>query len=132
MSEDGQPAVFVGTMLATGDAVALCDACLVAWAAAMLNAMTGVDPEPFLRAISEDEDVPAAAEGAPTDQPPPPQPADSDPEARSDPEASGATEPSGSAPKGRRRAHSTSGRTSNGLADPGTDGVPVETIGPAE
>lgn len=54
MSDDGNPAVFVGTMLQTGDAVALCDECLVPWAAALLNAMTGVDPTPFLIAISDD------------------------------------------------------------------------------
>jgi hypothetical protein len=54
MSQDGNPAVFVGTMLATGDAVALCDECMVPWAAALLNAMTGVDPTPFLVAISDD------------------------------------------------------------------------------
>lgn len=54
MSEDGSEAVFVGTMLQTGDSVALCDECLVAWAAALLNVMTGVDPQPFLRAVSTD------------------------------------------------------------------------------
>lgn len=53
MSDDGNQAVFVGTMLQTGDAVALCDECLVAWSAALLNAMTGVDPTPFLQAISD-------------------------------------------------------------------------------
>lgn len=53
MSDDGNPAVFVGTMLATGDAVALCDECLVSWTAALLNVMTGVDPTPFLAAIGE-------------------------------------------------------------------------------
>jgi hypothetical protein len=54
MSDDGNPAVFVGTMLETGNAVALCDECLVGWTAALLNLMTGVDPTPFLAAISED------------------------------------------------------------------------------
>lgn len=55
MSEDGRQAVFVGTMLSSGDAVALCDECMVPWAAAILHAMTGVDPTPFLAAVSEDE-----------------------------------------------------------------------------
>src|SRR5271170_7582483 len=54
MSDDGNTAVFVGTMLETGDGVALCDNCLVAWAAALLNVMTGVDPMPFIAAISDD------------------------------------------------------------------------------
>lgn len=55
MSQDGNTAVFVGTMLQTGDAVALCDECLVPWSAALLQAMTGVDPTPFLQAVSEPE-----------------------------------------------------------------------------
>lgn len=125
MSGDGRPAVFVGTMLETGDAVALCDICLVGWAAAVLNTMTGVDPEPFLRAVSEPDDVPTAAEGAPTDEPPAPAPADSDPEAASGPEASGATEPPESSAKGRRRAESASGRTSRESPGPGTDAGPA-------
>ena len=99
MSDDGRPAVFVGTMLQTGDSVALCDECMVPWAAAILNAMTGVDPTPFLAAVSED--APTTAEGAPTDEAPAPAPADTDPEAIApDPET---------------------GRGSNGVADPGTD-----------
>jgi hypothetical protein len=53
MSGDGRNAVFVGTMLQTGDSVALCDECLVPWAAAVLHAMTGVDPAPFLAAVSD-------------------------------------------------------------------------------
>lgn len=54
MSSDGRPAVFVGTFLETGDSVALCDECLVPWAAAILAAMTGLDATPFLQAISDD------------------------------------------------------------------------------
>jgi hypothetical protein len=81
MSSDGNSAVFVGTMLETGDAVALCDECMVPWAAALLNAMTGVDPTPFLVAISDDietvelVDVDDVAAPSPADQdldPPPP------------------------------------------------------------
>lgn len=102
MSDDGRPAVFVGTMLQTGDSVALCDECLVMWAAAVLNTMTGVDPAPFLAAISED--VPTTAEGAPTDEPPPPAPADTDSEAVApDPEP---------------------GLSSNGSAGRGTESAP--------
>lgn len=50
---DGNAASFIGTYLESGDTVALCDECLVAWSAAMLNSMTGIDPTPFLQAISE-------------------------------------------------------------------------------
>lgn len=71
-SGDGNEAVFVGTMLQTGDAVALCDQCLVGWAAALLNVMTGVDPTPFIAAISDDVSTvdlgdPPAATHAPLD-----------------------------------------------------------------
>lgn len=81
MSGDGNQAVFVGTLLQTGDAVALCDECLVPWAAAMLHAMTGVDPAPFIAAVSDDTQAAGAAEGAPTDEPPAPAPADTDDDA---------------------------------------------------
>ena len=54
MSDDGRQAVMVATMLQTGDAYALCDECIVPWAAGLLNAMTGVDPTPFLAAVSDD------------------------------------------------------------------------------
>lgn len=57
MSGDGNAAAFIGTFLETGDTVALCDECLVAWSAAMLNAMTGIDPAPFIAAISDDVPV---------------------------------------------------------------------------
>jgi hypothetical protein len=60
-SQDGNPAVFIGTILETGDTVALCDMCLVAWSAALLNTMTGVDPTPFLMAVSDDVDGPEPA-----------------------------------------------------------------------
>lgn len=54
MSGDGSPATFVGTMLATGDGFTLCDECLVSWCAAMLQATTGLDPAPFIAALSTD------------------------------------------------------------------------------
>jgi hypothetical protein len=63
MSDDGHQAVIVATMMATGDAFTLCDECMVAWCAGMLNAMTGVDPTPFLVAISDPATVPAEAQG---------------------------------------------------------------------
>jgi hypothetical protein len=85
MTGDGQPAVFVGTMLQTGDAFTLCDACLVMWTAALLQSMTGVDPTPFLQAISDEEDIAGTEHGAPTDEPPGPGPADEDKEARAAP-----------------------------------------------
>jgi hypothetical protein len=83
MSDDGKPAVFLGTMLADGTTVAVCDECLVMFCASMLETMTGVDPAPFLRAISEDVDTAdptsadAAADEAPADgfeEDPPPAP----------------------------------------------------------
>jgi hypothetical protein len=58
MSQDGRTAVFVGTMLETGDGFTLCDECLAAWCAALLSAMTGIDPTPFIAAISEDQPIP--------------------------------------------------------------------------
>lgn len=125
MSGDERPAVFVGTMLETGDAVALCDICLVGWCSALLNVMTGVDPEPFLRAVSEPDDVPTTAEGAPTSEPPAEQAADSDQDA-----ASGAASPPGDQspeppPQGRKRAGNRSGRTSTVFPDRGTAGGPA-------
>lgn len=58
-SADGNSAVFVGTMLATGDGFTLCDECLAMWAIALASRMTGVDPAPFIHALSvDDEPVP--------------------------------------------------------------------------
>lgn len=54
MSGDGRPATFVGTMLTTGDGFTLCDECLVSWCAALLQATTGLDPAPFIAALSTD------------------------------------------------------------------------------
>lgn len=78
MTGDGEPAVFVGTMLQTGDAFTLCDGCLVMWSAALLQSMTGVDAAPFISAISDEEPIAGTEHGAPTDEPPPPGPADLD------------------------------------------------------
>lgn len=63
MSNDGNAAVFVGTFLENGDSVALCDACMVPWAAAVLEVTTGIDPAPFIRAISEGPEQPEPIEG---------------------------------------------------------------------
>ena len=64
MAEDGQAAVFVGTFLQNGQSVAVCDEHLVYFCADTLHTMTGVDPAPFIVAISEpsDEDLEAADE----------------------------------------------------------------------
>jgi hypothetical protein len=78
MSNDGRTATFVGTMLDTGDGVTLCDECLVMYCAAILQTMTGVDPTPFLQAISDDEPIPYEIAGDGGEGPPPPGPADPD------------------------------------------------------
>lgn len=109
MSEDGNVAVFVGTMLQTGDAVALCDQCMVPWAAAVLQSMTGVDPTPFLLAVSEDqpsvEEV-AAAEAEHAEQ------------AAADEEAAA-------------RVRKNGGRTRAGSREAGTDADPSDPEGTA-
>lgn len=80
MNQDGNPATFMGTFLETGDTVAVCDECMVAFTAAVLNTMTGIDPTPFLAAVSDDvEEVvilddgaqPAADAGTPQETEPP-------------------------------------------------------------
>ena len=55
MAEDGQAAVFVGTFLQNGQSVAVCDEHLVYFAADTLHTMTGVDPAPFIAAISDEQ-----------------------------------------------------------------------------
>jgi hypothetical protein len=62
MSQDGNAAVFIGTFLQTGQPVAVCDECMVPWAAAVLQGMTGVDPAPFLQAISEPDSAESPTE----------------------------------------------------------------------
>jgi hypothetical protein len=58
MADDGEKAVFVGTFLTNGESVALCDEHLVYFCASTLETMTGVDPAPFIKAISEDTTPP--------------------------------------------------------------------------
>ena len=104
MSGDGEAAVFVGTMLETGDAVALCSECLVAWSAALLNIMTGIDPAPFIAAISEEDSSPSAGS-----------------DNGSSPAPSAAGEPLDPPPPRARR-----GRTLDTSPDPGTEGDPAD------
>lgn len=74
MTGDGRSAVFIGTTLPAGAQISVCDECLVMWAASVLQAMTGVDPAPFIAAISEDtseaqeDPPPAAADDDPVDR----------------------------------------------------------------
>lgn len=107
-SGDGNPAVFVGTFLQTGQPVALCDDCLVPWSAALLQAMTGVDPTPFLAAISDGADSSPAAPGV-QDSPPAPPPA-------------GGPDP--------QTASETDGPTSQGSPGAGTDTAPPGDVTP--
>lgn len=75
MAQDGQAAVFVGTFLQNGQSVAVCDEHLVYFCADTLSTMTGLDPTPFIAAISDDpgEEVPPEP---PTEPPEPPEPAE--------------------------------------------------------
>lgn len=68
MADDGLGAVFVGTFLSNGQSVAVCDEHLVYFCADTLHTMTGVDPMPFLAAISDD-----GPEAPPDDPEEPPQ-----------------------------------------------------------
>lgn len=104
MNEDGRPAVLVATLLETGDAVALCDECIVPWAAAMLNALTGLDPTPFLAAISDDPAAPGPS---------------SDGDADSSPDV--ATGPEDSSPPGTVPDAATSGAPSTEAVIPAED-----------
>jgi len=124
MSGDGNAAVFVGTMLETGDSVELCDVCLVAWAAALLQAMTGVDPEPFLRAISDDESIPYEVTDVEPSGDDPNPPAEGDSKAISQGEPAVRPNPRGRGGKAGRRRENEPGPMSDGLADPGTDAGP--------
>ena len=54
MAQDGQAAVFVGTFLQNGQSVAVCDEHLVYFCADTLATMTGLDPTPFIAAISDE------------------------------------------------------------------------------
>lgn len=56
-SQDGNAATTLITLLDGSASFALCDGCLVGWAAAALAVMTGIDPAPFITAVSEDADA---------------------------------------------------------------------------
>jgi len=133
MSQDGREAVFVGTMLQTGDAFTLCDECLVGWSAALLQSMTGVDPTPFLQAISAG--TPEGGDDNPGEDPEheigtsdgePSAPPGSDPSAAAaTPAAAAASDPPPPAPRrGRTSAASPAAGTETGPPDGGT---PAET-----
>jgi hypothetical protein len=94
MSQDGKGAVFTGTFLQNGDSVALCEDCLPEFLVAVASQMLGVDLAGLQAAIADlQTDGPAdpalagaeaaypphnTAEGAPTNEPPAPAPADDD------------------------------------------------------
>src|SRR5271157_3359383 len=83
MADDGKPAVFVGTFLQNGQSVAVCDEHLVYFCADTLETMTGVDPVPFIQAISDETpEAPPDEPGEPPElapEPPEPEPADPTP-----------------------------------------------------
>lgn len=85
MSNDGQQAVFVGTFLQNGDAVALCEDCLPAFTATITADMFGVDGQQLLTWLQENagDEPPANAEQVAEVAAPPamladPTPADAD------------------------------------------------------
>ena len=94
MSDDGNAAVFVGTFLQDGSSVALCNDCLPQFMVAVLAQTEGIEIEALtaeiIRLAGNEPGDPAAAaaevaypphmttEGAPTDEPPAPAPADTD------------------------------------------------------
>ena len=81
MADDGNKAVFVGTFLTNGESVALCDEHMVYFCASTLQEMTGIDPVPFVAAISEEPLPPPIDLG----EPPEPGPEIEDVEAHQDP-----------------------------------------------
>lgn len=97
MSNDGRPAVFVGTFLQNGDTVALCEDCLPQFLTAVLAQMTGVEIGRLAAEIARlsdgapEDPAAVAAEmaapphqvshGAPGDEPPAAAPADTDDQA---------------------------------------------------
>ena len=72
MAQDGQAAVFVGTFLQNGQSVAVCDEHLVYFCADTLATMTGLDPTPFIAAISDEpgEEVPLEPPAEPAEPEP--------------------------------------------------------------
>lgn len=106
------PASFLATFLASGDTVAVCDECLVPFTAAILNTLTGVDPAPFLAAVSDDTSPDPSGNGG-------------------DPSTAAEEPPEGKPPAAAR---GRSGRTSAGSPAAGTDDAPEDatTATPAQ
>lgn len=117
MSGDGREASMVATMLQTGDGFALCDECIVPWAAGLLSVMTGVDMEPFLLAASAPEGDPGLVE---LDPPP-------------DPTLAELRAESKQATPVKRGRSSNGSRAAGTASDPGADGpaTPASTDSPA-
>lgn len=129
-SDDGNQAIFVGTFLTDGSAVALCEDCLPQFCTAIVAQTQGIEIAELAAAITaligaETGAVPGepqevaypphqVSHGAPSDQPPAEQPADDDQEAGWD-----VTRP----PK-------PTGLTSNGSAVPGTANAPDGNASP--
>lgn len=66
MSDDGNPAVFIGTFLENGDSVQLCEDCLPQFAVAVAAQMTGIEVQELAGIVArlqagEVEDPAAAA-----------------------------------------------------------------------
>jgi hypothetical protein len=118
MADDGNPSVFTGTFLTSGQAVMVCEDHLVAFCVQTLSELSQVPPEAILRVVSED--VPGTSEGAPSDEPPPAAPADPDPTATPDPPK-----------RGRTRKGSAGPGTENGQADGLREGSPADSSAPA-
>lgn len=100
-SEDGNAAVFVGTFLEDGTSVAFCADCLAGFAGALTAQLNDIPVEVLQGIITElttsengqdgqedigeGDELVTASEGAPTDEPPGPAPADIDQEAEPPP-----------------------------------------------
>jgi hypothetical protein len=73
MSNDGNAAIFIGTFLSSGDAVALCNDCMPAWASAVTSGMLGIDPDLYAVAVAAmEKDAEAADANDPGDTGAPP------------------------------------------------------------
>lgn len=62
MSNDGNPAIFIGTFYPSGDSVSLCNDCMPAWCSAVVSGMLGIDPDLFGVAVAAMEKDAEAAE----------------------------------------------------------------------
>jgi hypothetical protein len=119
MADDGNQSVFTGTFLRTGQAVMVCEDHLVAFCIQTLSELSQVPFERILAVVSED--VATTAEGAPSDEPPPEQPADGDP-----------PHPSRTRKGGRGQRASADRGTGNGQPEAVPDPTPLSEGAPAE